>query len=157
MRALFQRVSSARVEVGGSIVGSCGKGCLLLLGIAPTDTTAEAERLWSKVRTLRVFDDNEGQMNRSLLDVGGEVLVVSQFTLYADIRRGRRPSFTDAAPPDVAVPLYEHFCALAEHDVRHVGRGVFGAAMQVSLTNDGPVTIWLDTDDLARPRRQARG
>lgn len=150
MRALLQRVRSACVRVDGEIVGSCGPGYLVLLGIAPIDTPDVAERLWNKIARLRVFEDEAGKMNRSLLDVDGEVLVVSQFTLYADSRRGNRPSFTDAAKPDVAIPLYERFCELAERDVRQVGRGVFGADMQVELTNDGPVTIWLDTDELGR-------
>ena len=153
MRALLQRVSSAGVTVDGESVGTCGHGYLVLLGIAPDDTEAQAERLWAKIRNLRVFDDGEGKMNLSLMDVGGEVLVVSQFTLYADCRRGNRPAFVGAARPDVAIPLYERFCALAEQDARHVGRGVFGADMQVSLVNDGPVTIWLDTDELSRPKR----
>ncbi len=153
MRALLQRVTSAEVSVDGEVVGSCGAGYLVLLGIAPTDTTAEVERLWNKTLRLRVFDDSEGKMNLSLADIDGEVLVVSQFTLYADSRRGNRPSFVGAARPDVAIPLYERFCELAQADVRHVGRGIFGANMQVSLVNDGPVTIWLDTDELARTRR----
>lgn len=150
MRALLQRVRCAQVVVDGEIVGACGQGYLVLLGIAPSDTPAETERLWRKIANLRVFEDDAGKMNRSLVDVDGEVLVVSQFTLYADSRRGNRPSFTDAAKPDVAIPLYECFCELAERDVRQVGRGVFGADMQVELTNDGPVTIWLDTDELGR-------
>ena len=154
MRAVLQRVSSASVEVDGSVVGSCAKGFMVLLGIAPTDTKSEVERLWNKIARLRVFNDEEGKMNLSLADIDGEVLVVSQFTLYADARRGNRPSFVGAARPDVAIPLYEHFCTLAERDVRHVGRGIFGADMQVSLVNDGPVTICLDTDELARTRRQ---
>lgn len=153
MRAVLQRVSSASVVVEGATVGSCDAGYLVLLGIAPTDTKAEADRLWNKIRNLRVFDDNEGKMNLSLADVDGEVLVVSQFTLFANCRRGNRPSFTEAAKPDVAIPLYERFCQLAEQDVRHVGRGIFGAMMQVSLVNDGPITIWLDTNELARPKR----
>ena len=153
MRAVLQRVSEASVVVDGSIVGTCGKGFLVLLGVSPTDTPAEAIRLWNKIRNLRVFKDEDGKMNLSLIDIGGEVLVVSQFTLFADCRKGNRPSFTGAARPELAVPLYEHFCGLAEADVSHVGRGVFGAEMQVSLVNDGPVTIWLDTDELARPRR----
>ena len=153
MRALLQRVTSAEVSVDGEVVGYCGAGYLVLLGIAPTDTTAEVERLWNKTLRLRVFDDSEGKMNLSLADIDGEVLVVSQFTLYADSRRGNRPSFVGAARPDVAIPLYERFCELAQADVRHVGRGIFGANMQVSLVNDGPVTIWLDTDELARTRR----
>lgn len=153
MRAVLQRVSNASVLVDGQEVGSCKNGYLVLLGVAPTDTPAEAQRLWNKIRALRVFEDAEGKMNLSLLDVGGEVLVVSQFTLYADARRGNRPSFTGAARPELAIPLYEHFCSLAEQDLRHVGRGVFGAHMEVSLVNDGPVTIWLDTDELSRPKR----
>lgn len=153
MRALLQRVSSASVSVEGEVVGACEQGYVVLLGIAPTDTEAQVERLWNKVRNLRVFDDEDGKMNRSLTDVDGEVLVVSQFTLYADCRRGNRPAFVGAARPEVAIPLYERFCALAAQDVRHVGRGIFGADMQVSLVNDGPVTIWLDTDELSRPKR----
>ena len=153
MRAVLQRVSSASVRVDEQVVGSCGPGFLVLLGVAPDDTPEEAERLWGKICRLRVFDDAEGKMNLSLADVDGEVLVVSQFTLFADARRGNRPSFVGAARPDVAVPLYERFCELAEADVRNVGRGVFGAEMQVELVNDGPITIWLDTDELKRTRR----
>lgn len=153
MRAVVQRVSAASVEVDGEVVGACGKGFLVLLGVAPTDTADEAERLWNKIFRLRVFDDAEGKMNLALGDVGGEVLVVSQFTLFADARRGNRPSFVGAARPEVAIPLYERFCELAQRDVRHVGRGVFGAEMQVSLTNDGPITIALDTVELTRPKR----
>lgn len=155
MRAVLQRVTNASVLVDGQEVGSCAEGFLVLLGIAPTDTPAEAQRLWNKIRALRVFHDDEGKMNRSLVDIDGEALVVSQFTLYADVRRGNRPSFTGAARPELAIPLYEHFCALAERDLRHVGRGIFGADMQVSLVNDGPVTICLDTDELSKPRRSA--
>ena len=153
MRALLQRVSEAQVSVEGAVTGRCGHGYLILLGVAPSDDEAVAARLWDKISKLRVFSDEEGKMNRSLLDVGGSVLVISQFTLYADARRGNRPSFTDAAGPEQGNRLYEHFCGLAEKSVRHVGRGVFGADMQVSLTNDGPVTVWLDTDELSRPRR----
>jgi D-tyrosyl-tRNA(Tyr) deacylase len=155
MRALIQRVSGARVTVDGEVVGSCGRGLVVLLGVGPTDTEAEAARLWDKMLGLRIFDDEDGKMNLSLAQVDGEVLVVSQFTLFADCRRRRRPSFTGAASPELGERLYEHFCGLAEKDVRHVGRGVFGADMRVSLDNDGPVTIWLDTDELARPRRGA--
>ena len=155
MRAVLQRVTQASVTVEGEVVGRCGKGFLVLLGISPTDTEADAERLWSKISRLRVFDDSEGKMNLSLADIGGEVLVVSQFTLFADTRRGNRPSFVGAARPEIAIPLYERFCALAAADVAHVGRGIFGAEMQVALVNDGPVTICMDTDDLARPRRSS--
>ena len=157
MRAVLQRVESASVEVAGEVVGSCGPGYLILLGVGPGDTEAEAERLWDKTRVLRVFDDEDGHMNRSLLDVGGEVLAVSQFTLFADCRKGRRPSFAGAAAPEVAEPLYRRFCELAEADCPHVGRGVFGAEMRVSLVNDGPITILLDTNDLTRPRHQLAG
>jgi D-tyrosyl-tRNA(Tyr) deacylase len=152
MRALVQRVTEAAVRVDGQVCGTCGKGLLVLLGVAPTDDETTAERLWNKVRQLRIFEDEQGKMNRSLTDVGGSVLVVSQFTLYADCRRGNRPSFAGAAGPEQGNLLYERFCSLAEADVP-CGRGIFGADMQVSLVNDGPVTIWLDTDDLSRSRR----
>lgn len=155
MRALVQRVSSASVTVQGRVTGSIGRGLLVLLGVGPDDGEAEIERLWHKIFGLRIFDDEQGKMNLSLGQVDGGVLVVSQFTLYADCRRGMRPSFTDAAPPTIADELYERFCARAEQDCAQVGRGVFGAEMQVALVNDGPVTIWLDTDELARPRRGA--
>lgn len=153
MRALLQRVTHAQVTVDGEVVGSCGRGFLVLLGVGPDDDEASCERLWKKVRGMRVFDDEAGKMNLALGDVGGELLVVSQFTLYADCRRGNRPSFTGAAEPALANRLYERFCELAERDVAHVGRGVFAAEMQVELVNDGPITIWLDTDELGRSRR----
>lgn len=152
MRALVQRVSQASVTVEGSVTGSCGRGFLILLGVGPSDDEACARKLWDKIVRLRVFEDEDGKMNRSLADIGGEVLVVSQFTLYADCRRGNRPSFTGAAGPELGERLYEHFCELAEADAP-CGRGVFGADMQVALVNDGPVTIWLDTDELSRSRR----
>lgn len=153
MRALLQRVSEAYVRVEGEVVGACGPGYLILLGVAPDDDENTARWLWDKIKRLRVFSDDAGKMNRSLIDVGGEVLVVSQFTLYADARKGNRPSFTNAAPPSLGEELYRRFCELAEADVP-CARGVFGADMQVSLVNDGPVTIWLDTTELTtRPRR----
>lgn len=152
VRALLQRVTKAEVSVDGKVVGSCGRGLLVLLGVAPTDDEACAERLWRKILHLRIFADDTGKTNLSLAQVGGEILVVSQFTLYADCRRGNRPSFTSAAPATQAERLYERFCELAERDVPHVGRGVFGTDMQVSLINDGPFTVWLDTDELARKR-----
>ena len=150
MRALIQRVESAQVEVDGSVVGSCEAGYLILLGVAPGDDAALAERLWRKVAALRICADDEGKTNRSLVDTGGGVLVVSQFTLYADARRGNRPSFTGAAAPELAERLYERFCELAEAELgpERVGRGVFGADMRVSLVNDGPFTVFLDTDEL---------
>lgn len=152
MRALLQRVTQGSVTVEGEVMGRCGQGFVILLGVGPDDTEAQAQRLWDKIKRLRVFDDEDGKMNRSLLDVGGSVLVVSQFTLYADCRRGNRPSFTDAAGPELGNALYERFCELAQQEVP-CGRGIFGADMQVALTNSGPVTIWLDTDDLSRSRR----
>ena len=150
MRALIQRVRRASVTVDGQVAGSCGHGLLVLLGVGQHDDEAVADKLWRKMRDLRIFDDEAGKTNLSLLDVGGEALVVSQFTLYANCKRGRRPSFTEAGEPARANELYEHFCDLAENDLgeEHVGRGVFGAMMDVELVNDGPFTIWLDTDEL---------
>lgn len=150
MRALVQRVENASVAVMGSVVGSCGWGLLVLLGVGPDDDEHVTERLWHKIRDLRVFADEAGKTNRSLVDVGGDVLVVSQFTLYADMHRGNRPSFAGAAAPGPAEALYERFCELAEDDLglEHVGRGVFGAKMHVSLVNDGPFTLMLDSSEL---------
>lgn len=150
MRALIQRVGHASVTVDGEVTGSCGKGLLVLLGVGHEDDEALAEKLWNKVLGLRIFEDEAGKTNLSLADVGGEALVVSQFTLYANCRRGRRPSFTEAAAPAQANALYERFCELAEADLgaEHVGRGVFGAMMDIELVNDGPFTVWLDTDEL---------
>lgn len=153
MRALLQRVTRASVtcrddETGAwRETGAIGPGFCILLGVGPEDTPETAERLWRKVRNLRVFDDDEGHMNRSLIDMGGAALVVSQFTLYADARHGRRPGFTGAAEPGKARELYGRFCEVAAEDVP-VGTGVFAADMQVALVNDGPVTLWLDTDEL---------
>ena len=148
MRAVVQCVSEASVTVEGRAVGAIGKGYAILLGVGHGDTEAEAERLWRKIAKMRVFEDAQGKTNLSLADVGGEVLVVSQFTLYANCKKGNRPSFTNAGAPDAAERLYEQFVARARQDVPHVETGRFGAMMQVSLTNDGPFTIWLDTDEL---------
>ena len=148
MRALLQRVSRADITVEGVQTGSIGQGYVILLGVGQDDDEAAAEKLWTKTRRLRIFDDGDGKANLSLEDVGGDVLIVSQFTLYANCRRGNRPSFTDAGAPAAAEALYEHFVELARADVAHVETGVFGADMQVDLTNDGPFTIWLDTADL---------
>jgi D-tyrosyl-tRNA(Tyr) deacylase len=147
VRALLQRVSRAEVRVHGDVVGSTGAGLLVLLGVGHGDTVATADALARRVCELRIFEDADGRTNRSLLDVGGEALVVSQFTLYADTRRGRRPGFTDAAPPDVAVALWRRFAGAVEAQGVRVGLGEFGAEMAVELVNDGPFTIWLDTDD----------
>lgn len=148
MRAHVQRVSSASVEIVGETVGSIGRGYLVLLGVGAGDTEAVADKLWSKLRDLRINEDDEGKTNRSLAEVAGEVLVVSQFTLYADCRRGRRPSFTAAAPPADAERLYEYFVSLVRADLGTVETGRFGANMQVSLVNDGPFTVLLDTAEL---------
>lgn len=148
MRALIQRVSRASVTVEGNVVGEIGRGLLVLLGIGQGDSEAQVKTLVDKVVYLRIFGDEEGKMNRSLLDIGGAVLVVSQFTLYADMRRGRRPSFTNAAPPSIAEPLVERFkSAIAAYGLT-VADGIFGAMMQVELCNDGPVTIWMDSEEL---------
>ena len=148
MRAVLTRVLSASVTIDGQVVGKIGRGFLILLGVGPNDTEKECRYLAEKALSLRVFEDENGKMNLGLDAIGGEVLVVSQFTLYANCRRGNRPSFTDAAKPALANELYERFCELAKKDVRRVGRGVFAADMKVELLNDGPVTIWLDTDEL---------
>ena len=152
MRAVVQRVSEASVSIGGQVVGACGRGYVVLLGVGAGDTEAEVERLWSKIAKLRIFPDGEHHTGAALADVDGEVLVVSQFTLYADCRKGNRPSFTAAGAPDESKRLYELFVKRAQQDVAHVACGEFGADMQVSLVNDGPFTICLDTEELARPR-----
>jgi D-aminoacyl-tRNA deacylase len=145
VRALLQRVCRAEVRVDGAVVGSIGPGLLLLLGVGHDDSAATADELARRVCELRIFRDDEGRTNRSLLDTGGEALVVSQFTLYADTRRGRRPGFTDAAAPDVARDLWRRFAASVEAQGVRVALGEFGAEMAVELVNDGPFTIWLDT------------
>ena len=145
MRALVQRVSEASVAVGGGEVGRIGPGLLVLLGVAHADTEAEAEWVARKLADLRVFPDADGRMNRSLVETGGEALVVSQFTLYGSLKKGTRPSFTDAAAPDVATRLYAHVARrLADHLGRPVPTGVFGAHMTVTLVNDGPVTLLVE-------------
>lgn len=149
MRAVIQRVERASVAIDGQTVGSIGRGYLILLGVGHGDTRATAQKLWNKIFALRINDDENGKTNLSLESIQGDVLVVSQFTLYADCRHGRRPSFTDAGAPDMANELYEHFVSLARADVPRVETGRFGADMKVSLVNDGPFTIVLDTDDLA--------
>ena len=145
MRAVVTRVSSASVAIDGRTVGQIGQGFLVLLGIAPTDTEAQADKLADKVCGLRVFEDEAGKMNLNLEKVGGSLLVVSQFTLYADTK-SRRPGFTGAARPEIAIPLYERFMAACRERGFPVEHGEFGAEMAVSSVNDGPVTIWFDTD-----------
>ena len=145
MRLLLQRVGRAAVLVDGATVGEIGPGLVVFVGVGHDDGPATADAFADKVADLRIFRDADGKTNRSLIDVGGEALVISQFTLYADTRKGRRPSFLDAAPPDLGTALYERFAhALAGRGVR-VARGVFGAEMIVELANDGPMTIWLDS------------
>lgn len=145
MRAVVQRVSSARVEVDGEVTGSIGRGLLVLLGVGQGDTEKQAAWLAEKIAGLRIFEDEAGKMNLSVEEVGGGVLVVSQFTLLADCRKGRRPSFTEAAPPEVAERLYQEFVRRVRECGVRVETGVFQAKMRVHLVNEGPVTIWLDT------------
>ncbi len=148
MRALIQKVSRAEVKVQGEVRGAIERGFLILLGVGSNDTIKEAEWLADKVVNLRIFEDEAGKLNLSLLEVAGSALVVSQFTLFGDCKKGRRPSFTGAARPELAVPLYEHFVGRLRSVLARVETGVFQTHMDVSLTNDGPVTLWLDTDDL---------
>ena len=145
MRAIVQRVSEARIKIDGETVGEIGRGLLVLLGIAKSDAAEQARGLADKIVSLRIFSDAEGKMNLDLAEVSGAVLVVSQFTLYGDCSKGRRPSFIDAAPPEIAIPLYEAFInAVKAHGIP-TATGRFGAMMQVDLTNDGPVTLILDS------------
>lgn len=148
MRAVVQCVSEASVSVEGAEVGRIGRGYLILLGVGHGDGEAQAERLWEKIRKMRVFEDEMGKTNLSLADIGGDVLVVSQFTLFANCKKGNRPSFTEAGAPDEAKRLYEYFVSLARRDVPQVGTGIFGAMMDVALVNRGPFTLCLDTDNL---------
>jgi D-tyrosyl-tRNA(Tyr) deacylase len=145
MRALLQRVTDARVTVDGAVTGEIGAGLLVLLGVSKLDTKADAEFVAQKVLNLRIFEDEHGKMNRSILDTGGGMLVVSQFTLYGDCRKGRRPSFDDAAPAEQARALYEHFVAVARRTSLRIETGVFQAHMSVSLINDGPVTLIVES------------
>lgn len=148
MRAVVQRVRQAQVDVDGQTIGKIGQGYLILLGVGQDDGPAQIERLWTKILKMRIFEDQNGKTNLSLADVQGQVLVVSQFTLYANCKKGNRPSFTEAGKPDVADQLYQQFVARAKQDVQIVETGRFGAMMDVSLVNDGPFTICLDTDQL---------
>lgn len=151
MRLVIQRVREARVVVDGSTVGAINEGLLVLIGIAKSDTAEDAEYLVDKLLGLRIFSDQEGKMNRNIEEAGGSLLLVSQFTLYGDCRKGRRPSFDAAAPPEQAMSLYNRFVELARKGHVPVETGVFQASMQVHLVNDGPVTILIDSAD--RPRR----
>ena len=148
MRAVIQRVSSARVTVEGEITGEIAAGVLVFLGIAPSDTDADAQWLAEKICALRIFEDADGRMNRAVTEIGGGILVVSQFTLFASVRKGTRPSFNDAAKPEIAIPLYEAFNRFASAGLgRTVATGRFAAMMQVTMVNDGPVTLVIDTNN----------
>ena len=146
MRACIQRVSQSRVVVEGEVTGQIGCGLLVLLGVAQDDTDAQLSWLADKIIGLRIFEDDQGKMNRSLAEVGGEMLVVSQFTLYGDCRKGRRPSFVSAAPPEKAEQMYDDFVQYVSRQGISVATGRFRAHMDVELTNDGPVTIWIDSE-----------
>ena len=148
MRAVIQRVSHAGVTVDGKVLGKIGKGFLILLGVSDEDTEEVADRLADKICKLRIFEDENGKTNLSLADVDGELLVISQFTLYADCRKGNRPSFIKAGAPDMANGLYEYFMERCKQYVKRVERGEFGADMKVELLNDGPFTLMLDSCDL---------
>ncbi len=150
MKAVIQRVTECKVTVEGEISGQIETGFLILLGVSQQDTKTEAEKLSAKIAGLRIFTDENDKMNLSLADVGGGVLVVSNFTLYANCRKGRRPNFEAAGRPELAEPLYEYFCeCMHKNGIKTVEKGVFGGDMQVSLVNDGPVTLVIDTCDLA--------
>lgn len=159
MRACIQRVSRASVTVANDLTGAIDGGFLILLGVSPQDTQEEIDLIASKIANLRILDDGDGVMNRSALDyltanpASVAMLVVSQFTLYGDVRKGRRPSWAKAAPPQIAEPMVEAFCDALRTFGFRVETGVFGAEMEVELVNDGPVTLWLDSDELRAPRR----
>jgi len=144
MRIVIQRVRQGRVSVNGEIIAEIGQGVVILVGVGPADGEEQARYLVEKIANLRIFEDEHGKINRSLLEVGGSAIVVSQFTLYADTRKGRRPSFTDAAPPELASPLVERFAEMLREQGVETQTGQFGAHMLVDIANDGPVTIWLE-------------
>ncbi len=153
MRVVLQRVTRASVTIDGEVVGEIEKGLVVLLGIARDDTTADANYLVPKIAALRIFDDHEGRMNLSVKEIDGGLLIVSQFTLYGDVRRGLRPSWSDAAAPELAEPLYEHFVENSRKLIGRVETGSFRKMMQVELVNDGPVTILLDSSDHKKARK----
>lgn len=154
MIALLQRVTKARVIVDGQVTGSCGRGYAILLGVRRGDDRTDADLLAEKIAKLRIFEDENGKMNLSVLDVGGSAVVVSQFTLMADYHHGNRPSFMDAAPPEISKPLYEYFTDRLSEKLGHrVGRGVFGAHMTCEIINDGPVTIHMDSAVLRKGKK----
>lgn len=150
MKIVLQRVTHSSVEIEGKINGQIKKGLMVLVGFASDDTTAIIDKMIDKLINLRIFEDGQGKMNRSLMDVNGSILSISQFTLYAECKRGRRPGFTDAARPEIAIPLYDYFNQELKEKGIHVETGIFGADMKVSLLNDGPVTIILDSQDICK-------
>ena len=154
MRAVLTRVKSASVSVDGNVIGQIGPGFLILLGITHDDTEAQAVKLADKLTGLRIFEDEDGKMNRGLDTVNGEILVISQFTLYGNCRKGRRPEFLNAARPEIAIPMYEKFVEICREKGYHVETGEFGAYMQVDSLNDGPFTLIVDSADLEAPKKQ---
>ena len=148
MIAVIQRVKNSSVSIDGVVNGTCGHGLMILLGVAKGDTEDDARLLAAKISKLRIFCDENGKMNLSVKDIDGEALVVSQFTLLANYKKGNRPDYFGAAEPQIAIPLYEYFVELMKAEVKHVGTGIFGADMQVSILNDGPVTIVMDSNQL---------
>lgn len=153
MKAVIQRVSEASVTVDNEIVGEIGPGLVILLGVSVDDNEADADYLAEKITNLRIFNDNDGKMNLSLLDVKGEMLAISQFTLYGNTRKGRRPSFVNAARPEASAPLYEYFMKQVEAQSVNVARGIFGAMMHVKIFNDGPVTIVMESKERFQSRK----
>lgn len=156
MKAVLQRVKRASVAVDGETVGECADGLMILLGVAQGDERSDAEALAAKILKLRIFNDENGKMNRSVTDIDGEMLVISQFTLLANYAHGNRPDYLESAPPSVANELYEYFVSLVKPALRHVGTGIFGADMKVELLNDGPVTIVMDSKILNKKREQTK-
>ena len=153
MKAVIQRVKSASVRVDGQTVGECGEGLMILLGVARGDCEEDARLLATKICNLRIFTDENDKMNLSVKTVGGEALVISQFTLMANYKHGNRPDFLESAPPDEANRLYEYFVSLMSDELKHVGKGIFGAHMEVGLVNDGPVTIVMDSEVLKKKQK----
>ena len=152
MKAVLQRVKKSEVKVDGELVGSCENGLMILLGVAVGDTEQDADALVAKILKLRIFEDENGKMNKSIMDIGGEALVVSQFTLLANYKSGNRPDYLASEKPERANMLYEYFSSLLRTSLSHVGNGVFGADMEVTIINDGPVTIVMDSSDLIKSR-----
>lgn len=155
MRALLQRVSRGSVDIEGATAGQIDKGYVIFLGIGESDGESECEYIVEKILNLRVFKDENGKLNKSLIDINGKALIISQFTLYANCKHGRRPSFIEAAKPDKAIPLYEKFVEIFKNTGVEVQTGEFGAQMSVLIENDGPVTIWLDTEDIMPKNKEA--